>query len=207
MARRTKEDAAKTRGRILKAALDLFSAKGYERTTIEDVAAHIKLSKGAVYWHFSSKPELLRQLVVYMVDEASGSQRVINSEPDNFEELRAGLKEWAGRVLDIPANRKFFVMMLQLDLSRSNLAVVVKQIKELTNGVIFVTGSSLLKMQARGDLRDGVDINVAKYAIGTAWIGMLKYALNIKDDGYDIYESLDFIMESVGVKILVNKYF
>ncbi len=39
MARKTKADAEQTRQKILTAALDLFVAKGYERTTFEDDVA------------------------------------------------------------------------------------------------------------------------------------------------------------------------
>ncbi len=63
MARRRKEDAQKTRRRILASALSLFVRKGYERTTFNDIAARLKMTKGAVYWHFESKERLLVELV------------------------------------------------------------------------------------------------------------------------------------------------
>ena len=63
MARRRKEDAQKTRARILASALSLFAKKGYEYTTFTDIAARLKMTKGAVYWHFASKEALLEELV------------------------------------------------------------------------------------------------------------------------------------------------
>ncbi len=63
MARRTKEEAAKTRAQILASALALFVRKGYERTTFNDVAARLNLTKGAVYWHFESKEALLMAIL------------------------------------------------------------------------------------------------------------------------------------------------
>lgn len=63
MARKSKEDAEKTRTRILASALALFAKKGYEHTTFTDIAARLKLTKGAVYWHFESKEALLKELV------------------------------------------------------------------------------------------------------------------------------------------------
>ncbi|MBQ2625938.1 MAG: TetR family transcriptional regulator [Kiritimatiellae bacterium] len=63
MARKRKEDAEKTRRRILASALSLFVRKGYERTTFTDIAARLKMTKGAVYWHFESKERLLVELV------------------------------------------------------------------------------------------------------------------------------------------------
>ena len=66
MARRTKEEAAKTRARILASALDLFAKKGYEHTTFTHIAARLKLTK-AVYWHFATKETLLLALVDEML--------------------------------------------------------------------------------------------------------------------------------------------
>ena len=63
MPRKTKEEAEKTRARILASALALFVKKGYEYTTFTDIAARLKLTKGAVYWHFASKEALLVELV------------------------------------------------------------------------------------------------------------------------------------------------
>ncbi len=65
MARKTKEEADQTRQQILDAALDVFSIKGYSRSTFVDIAEAIGLSKGAVYWHFKTKEELLIALLEY----------------------------------------------------------------------------------------------------------------------------------------------
>ena len=67
MARTTKENAQKTRARIMASALALFSKNGYEHTTFTDIAARLKMTKGAVYWHFKSKTDLLLALVDEML--------------------------------------------------------------------------------------------------------------------------------------------
>ncbi len=67
MARRAKEEAEKTRARILASALSLFAKKGYVHTTFTDIAARLKMTKGAVYWHFKTKPELLMALLDEML--------------------------------------------------------------------------------------------------------------------------------------------
>ena len=67
MARRTKEEAERTRTRILASALALFAKRGYDRTTFNDIAARLKMTKGAVYWHFESKEALLMALLDEML--------------------------------------------------------------------------------------------------------------------------------------------
>lgn len=47
-----------TKKRILKTALDLFSQKGYDKVTVDEIVQKSKTSKGAFYGHFSSKHEI-----------------------------------------------------------------------------------------------------------------------------------------------------
>lgn len=51
-----------TIGRILDAAEELFAKKGYEATSIQDIMDQTKLSKGAIYHHFSSKRVIFEQV-------------------------------------------------------------------------------------------------------------------------------------------------
>ena len=67
MPRRAQRDAEKTRTRILASALALFAKKGYVHTTFTDIAARLKMTKGAVYWHFESKHALLTALIDEML--------------------------------------------------------------------------------------------------------------------------------------------
>src|SRR5450830_2148038 len=62
MVRKTKEDAAITRLRIIDAAREVFLVRGVSRTTIEQIAAQANLTRGAVYWHFNNKTELFEAM-------------------------------------------------------------------------------------------------------------------------------------------------
>lgn len=53
------ERAARTRAEILEKAVRLFSHKGYQTTTMVDLAKAIKMSPGALYWHFPTKEDIL----------------------------------------------------------------------------------------------------------------------------------------------------
>ena len=51
--------AADTRDRLLRAAAEVFAARGYEGTRVADIAATAGVSKGAMYAHYPSKADLL----------------------------------------------------------------------------------------------------------------------------------------------------
>ncbi|AIA75375.1 TetR family transcriptional regulator [Halomonas sp. XH26] len=63
MARKTKAEAAATREALLDAAEEVFFAKGVARTSLEQIARHANLTRGAVYWHFKNKGDLFMALV------------------------------------------------------------------------------------------------------------------------------------------------
>lgn len=58
MARKTKEDAEITRGRLLDAAEQVFYERGVSGASLADVAQCAGLTRGAVYWHFKDKLDL-----------------------------------------------------------------------------------------------------------------------------------------------------
>ena len=58
MPRRTKNEAEKTRHKILDAAELVFYKYGVARTSLEQIAQVAKVTRGAVYWHFSDKIEV-----------------------------------------------------------------------------------------------------------------------------------------------------
>jgi len=62
--KKTKEEAAQTREAVLEAALKAFSKKGYSGTSLEVVAAEAGMTRGAIYWHFKNKFELLNAVIL-----------------------------------------------------------------------------------------------------------------------------------------------
>jgi AcrR family transcriptional regulator len=62
--RRTQADRrADTRGRLLRAAAELFASQGYDAVSVDEVAAAADRSSGALYAHFGSKQGLLKALL------------------------------------------------------------------------------------------------------------------------------------------------
>ena len=69
--RRTR--AARAQGRegrdeLLAAALRVFARRGYKEAGVDEIAAEAGYSKGAVYWHFSDKEDLLLTLLEERID-------------------------------------------------------------------------------------------------------------------------------------------
>ena len=56
-------DPDSARGKLLQMAAHLFRSKGYERTTVRDLAAAIGIQSGSIFHHFKSKEEILRSVM------------------------------------------------------------------------------------------------------------------------------------------------
>jgi len=61
--RRSQEDAAKTRARIVDEASRLFRARGIDATSVADVMSAAGLTVGGFYRHFESKEDLVAEAI------------------------------------------------------------------------------------------------------------------------------------------------
>lgn len=65
---RLTSDPNSTKGKILDAALDIFSRKGFYNTRLDEIVEASQTSKGAIYFHFPNKERLFLALVDQFAD-------------------------------------------------------------------------------------------------------------------------------------------
>jgi TetR/AcrR family transcriptional regulator, cholesterol catabolism regulator len=110
------EQRLEPRQEILRAAARLFQQQGYDATSMNDVAAALKLSKGGLYHHFQSKDEILFNIMSHAMDITE--ERVINvvrriegtSQAGAEERLRTLIRLHIEVVLS-PEDREITVML------------------------------------------------------------------------------------------------
>lgn len=107
-ARRSRQSEEAPVDRICEAALELFVRKGYRATTIDEIAKRGRLTKGAVYYYFKSKAELLDEIVERVrngypcgIPEGNGPQEKLV----NFFHTQA---KWA---IERPTNLLLMILM------------------------------------------------------------------------------------------------
>ena len=62
MARKTKQQALETRNQIIDAAIARFSEHGVSATSLADIAQAAGVTRGAIYWHFKNKADVLNEI-------------------------------------------------------------------------------------------------------------------------------------------------
>ncbi|KXO11080.1 MULTISPECIES: TetR/AcrR family transcriptional regulator [Marinobacter] len=83
-------DPASARGRLLKEAARLFRDKGYERTTVRDLAAAVGIQSGSLFHHFRTKEEILKAVMVETIRlNTALMQAAADSEESPRGKLRA----------------------------------------------------------------------------------------------------------------------
>lgn len=79
--------ASETRRRILEASSRLFSARGFANTTVRDIGREARVTDAAIYYHFSTKHDLLDELVDTELCVESAFGQFIPVIPVPFHEL------------------------------------------------------------------------------------------------------------------------
>jgi AcrR family transcriptional regulator len=96
-----------TRERILDIALELFIEKGYDKTSLREIAEQLGFSKAALYYHFASKDDILLALHYRLHD-------VLQETLGTLDREEGGVASWTvmlDRVIDqMLANRRLFVL-------------------------------------------------------------------------------------------------
>jgi len=97
-----REATVESRQEILRVAARLFQQRGYDATSMNDVAAALKLSKGGLYHHFRSKDEILFDLMNHALDITEERvMRPARSIADPEERLRTLIRLHVDVILSV----------------------------------------------------------------------------------------------------------
>lgn len=179
MARKTKEEAQRTRQQIIDAAREVFHQHGVVRSTLEQVATSAGLTRGAVYWHFKNKAELFHAMRTDALEPLRERMDVLllaESYADPLDAIEASLREFFLVLDECPTVRKTLeIMVLRCEYSDEFAEV---QIEAERPGEEFLErlGTVYKKAAAHGSLHAGLD--PAALALDTwAFVNGLLHAL------------------------------
>jgi len=101
MVERKNSKGLKKQSVIARAASKLFDRKGYLETTMDDIAAMAKVSKGSLYYYFSTKEEILFFILDTYMELAL---RNLDSELEKIEEPFSKLRFFISRHVELYVN-------------------------------------------------------------------------------------------------------
>ncbi len=113
-----KVNTAKRKDQILKAAVSAFSRKGLRETSMDDIVRESGVSKGAIYWYFKSKDELITKLMdTFFNLQIPKLQEIANASGSAVEQMKRlldiAVKEMKKMIRFRPILQELYVLALR----------------------------------------------------------------------------------------------
>jgi AcrR family transcriptional regulator len=106
---RRQEYSASTRRALVEVATELFTRRGYARTSLDEIVAGARVTKGALYHHFSGKQALFEAVFENVEERAARDiQRAVRDNRDPWDKALGGLRAFLA-VLQEPGYRRIVV--------------------------------------------------------------------------------------------------
>jgi TetR/AcrR family acrAB operon transcriptional repressor len=179
--RKTKEEAEKTKATILKSALKVFLKNGYSKTSLSEISKKAGYTRGAVYWHFKDKSEILEKIISKFHGRFSSKQNnILESSLDPIQKIN----EMININLPLLFNNKEFRDFIELTWFKTE----IDQHEGLLQGKIAITKtfndtiSTLFKEASfEGLLKKGVDPEIAALSVTSIINGIYRGYFIIPD--------------------------
>ena len=185
MPRKTREEALKTKQLIIDAGFKLFYTRGYENTSLSDIANEANVTRGAIYWHFKDKEDLLFE-IFNIIDRQKLRLDLLEKAGDlNTKDPQKFFRKWLLNYKNDEAVRFFNSALLKYFLSVVTGSEATKSVKSQFSFICERWGNLISKAFDngidKGDLPLDFDKNMAGRLTNIFIIGYIN-SLNIKCD-------------------------
>lgn len=179
MARKTKEDTQATREGILDAAEACFHEHGVARTTLEMIGARAGYTRGAVYWHFKNKSEVLAAIVerVHLPFMQELERTSTDQRDTPVHDLRAVMIHSFIELSEDERLRKTMEIMLRSDASADTRVLTEMQQAGFRDALDRME-RALRRARDLGQLREGADPKIAARMLHATVLGVLHGAMS-----------------------------
>ena len=164
-----------TKEKILNAALSLFAEKGYDGTSVEQIAELVGIKAPSLYKHFKGKEDILNALIDIAeerYEENFGSEKHIGKIPDSLEEfIQMSLKRTAFTIND-PMIRMIRIFLVKEQFRNEKTALI--NTGHQIDGPKKLYAKIIEGMMEKGLFRKGdAEIMAAQLALPvSAWINL-----------------------------------
>ncbi len=160
MARKTKEEAERTRQQIIQAARQVFHECGVSRTSLENIAKAAGVTRGAVYWHFANKADvffaLREQASVPLLNRLDGLL-LAEGLADPLEGIEQALNEFFRTLEEHPDVRQIFEIMASRCEYVDEFATVQAEVNKPALEFLGKVEIAYRRARERGVLRPGLE--------------------------------------------------
>lgn len=189
MAKKTKEEAEKTKQSIFDAALKVFERKGFVSTTLNDIAKEAGVTRGAIYWHFKNKTDLFLALNEEIELAAICQlEDIRDNPPGNLADLKRCMLNYLALYENDERLRIMYEIILYKTEMTDELAPLMLKERQRDKEIAESLETSIKRLQDTGELTTKLSsvhiiIMIKSFVIGLIdmWI-FKKHSFSIKDD-------------------------
>lgn len=132
---------AQRTAQIIKAATSVFAAKGFERATMEDIAAAARINKATIYLYFEDKAALIRSIAEGLFSQELADLRMVHDLSGTAAErlavyYRALVAEEAEVLPLMPILYEFYALGLRREDVRTIISDFIRQVAGLLESII-----------------------------------------------------------------------
>jgi TetR/AcrR family acrAB operon transcriptional repressor len=185
MARKTKEEAEKTRLQLLDAARQLFLAHGVTKTTMEQIATKAGFSRGAIHWHFQNKVEIfiaLKQLVSAPLIVRMDEILLEHPELDQLDAIGESIRSFLSTLENDIVTRETFTVMKRRCEYTDEFEDMQREIISSERDCRVKLGAAFERANASGLLREDIKPEIASEMTQSFIIGCLNRWLDDQDN-------------------------
>jgi AcrR family transcriptional regulator len=168
--------SAARRGAILAAALDEFSARGFEAARLDDVARRANVAKGTIYLYFRDKESLFQELIRTMLTPIVGSIEAMGAADLPVSLLAERIVDLFVR--EVYETRRKDVIRLMISEGRRFPKLAEFYYSEVLSRIIAAVRAILRRAAARGEvpqaLVDFPQIIAAPGLVAIIWSGLFE---------------------------------
>lgn len=155
------------RREICRIASALFVEKGFEKTTIRDIAKAGNMNSSALYYYFEDKESILYEILIDIMDSSLEQMHEIERSALPAREKIAAAIKLHTRIYGVDPVRMGLVVFNQKSVKPEHW----EEIKQKQREYVGVVAGILEEMRARGEIRD-LDPTVCTFAL----FGMIQWA-------------------------------
>lgn len=172
--RRTKEEAEQTRCALLAAAEHLFLQNGVAHTSLEQIARHAGVTRGALYWHFENKAHLFNAMLsqVRLPPEQLAERLRGGAEHDPLQTLRGVCIEAIENLARDEQKRRIFTILLRRCEFTAELREAEERNEAFINLFIELCEQQFSQPQVQHRLHAGLSPRLAARAVHALIVGL-----------------------------------
>jgi AcrR family transcriptional regulator len=179
--KKTKEAVLITKKQIIEKAVELFIQNGFSKTTLDEIAQHTNVTRGAIYWHFKDKLDIVNELIETQHENlAQLLSDLFSEDSSSFNKIQKIIEEIVHHFFETKSFQNF-IELTWFKIEYTQLSNLKTTKTELTKYFIYNFRRIIKEAQDIGDIKNNINDNDIAITITNMINGMYRLYFMLPD--------------------------